>query len=256
MRIKQCIYDKNRMSKFYSFLEDNRLSGYKSSKDPVIFFGLYSRAQFRALRDHKGLVIIIWRGTDILKHKRLSDVIALRKNSIRHVAISSFIAKDLDKVGISYKFIPIPGVKINNISAEKLGDEIYAYFSKKRVSFYGGDIINRIKNKVPFKFNISTGSNDYTRDEILKLYNRSFIGLRLTEHDGIANQVIELGLMGRRCIHNGDQPNCIHWKTDEDIIESIMNESKKIGQNNLEIAKKVKDYMNIGRDWLDTEYWK
>ena len=256
MIISQCKYAEKRIDKFKSFLIDNELKDYCDIRAPAIFFGLYSPECFRTLRDHKGLSIVIWRGTDILKKNRLRGVVDLKRNNIKHVAISSFIAKDLKAVNVKYKLIPIPGVKIKDIPVEKLGDEVYAYMSAKRADFYGGPILKYIKDNIPFKMNINTSCNTYTRDQLMEVYKKSFIGLRLTKHDGVANQVVELGLMGRKCIHNGSHPNAVKWKKAKDIIKIINSESKKIGQINTELVANVKKYINIGSDWLNTEYWK
>ena len=255
MRITQCRYDPKRISKFKYFLDDNKLQNYNNKNAPAIFFGMYSGLCFKTLRDHKGLAIVIWRGTDTLKKNRLKSVIGLKNPNIKHVAISKFIIDDLKKYKLSYKFIPIPGVKINDIPVENLGNEIYAYISPKRFNFYGGHIINQIKDKIPFKININNSCDTYIREELMEVYKKSFIGLRLTEHDGIANQVVELGLMGRRCIHNGNHPNAVPWNSVEGIIKIIKNESLKIGQKDTVLATKVKEYINVDKQWLQTDYW-
>ena len=50
------------------------------------------------------------------------------------------------------------------------------------------------------------------------------MGLRLTNIDGLPNTVLEMGLMGRHCIHNGNTPNSLNYKSVEDIINHINNE--------------------------------
>ena len=256
MRITQCRYDEKRIDKFKYFLHDNQLKDYHDLHAPAIFFGLYSTSCFKTLKAHKGLSIVIWRGTDLLKKNRLKNVAGLKGKNIRHVAISSFIADDLKGVKLRYKFIPIPGVKIDDIPVEKLGNEVYAYMSAKRTNFYGGPILDYVKKHIPFKMNINSSCNKYTRDQLMEVYKNSFIGLRLTQHDGIANQVVELGMMGRKCIHNGNHPNAIRWKRAKDIIKTITQEGEKVGQINKDLSDEVKKYINVGKDWLNTEYWK
>jgi len=256
MRINQCRYDPKRISKFKYFLEVNKLRDYSDKKAPAIFFGLYSKLCFKDLRDHKGLAIVIWRGSDIFKKDRLQSVIKLNNNNIKHIAISRSIEQDLKAVKIKYKSVPLPGVKISDILPEPLGNEIYAYVSPKRFQFYGGHLLKQIKDRIPFKLNINTSCNKYTREQLMQVYKNSFMGLRLTEHDGIANQVIEMGLMGRVCVHNGNHPNAVLWKTVDDIVKVIEKEGLKIGSTQTMLSTAVKQYIDVNQKWLDTGYWR
>jgi len=89
----------------------------------------------------------------------------------------------------------------------------------------------------------------------MEFYKRSFIGLRLTQHDGLPNTVIELGLMGRRCIYNGDLINAINWRNIQDIIKIINTEKLKIGQINIQMANKMANSLNLDNSWLDEKFW-
>jgi len=258
MRIKQCEYAEARLGKFSYFLDKYKLKKYFSPNKPAIFFGMYSKIGLNVLKKHKSLAVVIWRGSDIISSKkRLESVIKIMKHNknIKHIAISNFIKKDLDAVKVPYKFIPITGSNLENFEACPLGDDVYIYAPNTRYNFYGGNYLDQIKGKCRFKINVSRSSNFYTKEELERVYRASFIGLRLTEHDGIANQVIEMGLMGRKCIHNGNQPNCIAWKNSEDILNAIEEESKHIGKTRQNVIDQIKKYVNIGDDWLNTEYW-
>lgn len=226
---------------------------YKDPFEPAIFYGMYQK-DVTVLEKHKGLAIVIWRGSDILKKKRLR--LAIKKRA-KHIAISSFITKDLKKAGVPYKFIPITGVDYSKFKPFVLGNEIYVYALKSRFDFYGGKIISKIKKRCKYKVNLVKESNMYSRKELFKIYSRCFCGLRLTPHDGVANTVIELGLMGRKCIYNGDTPNAIPWnrKNIDEILENINIESKKVGKTDFSTSSKVKKYISVGEDWLDTGYW-
>ena len=81
-------------------------------------------------------------------------------------------------------------------------------------------------------------------------YKSCFIGLRLTTHDGLPNTICELGLMGRRCIYNGQLPHSIPYSNADDIVESIEREFKSRNEDNTLIANDMYDYLNIGDDWL------
>jgi hypothetical protein len=254
MRIKQVYGNLKRMGRFMSFFDTYGLKFYNSKTEPAIFFGLYGKSDVKILRKHKGLAVLIWRGTDITKPGRLQQVKTM-KNNVRHVSISYFIDNDLKKAHVPHKFLPIPGSNISNINPEPLGNEIYVYLSYKRHKFYGGHIVDKISGDIPFKINIVKSNAGYSHEEILDIYKRCFLGLRLTEHDGIANQVIEMGLMGRCCVHNGNHPNAIKWNNAKDVIGIINKQSKRIGQIDSLMHDKVKKYLNIGEKWLQTEFW-
>jgi len=95
-------------------------------------------------------------------------------------------------------------------------------------------------------------------EKLRKIYERCFCGLRLTKHDGLPNQVIEMGVMGRRTIYNGDIPGSISWNKNniDEIIKNIDIESQKIGTINYEVSNNIKNFIDVKNDWLDTKFWK
>jgi hypothetical protein len=184
--------------------------------------------------------------------------LAKNKKKIKHVSISSFISKDLKKAGIDFKFIPIVGANMSDIKAEPLGDEIYTYIPKNRYKFYGGRIVEKIQKKCKHKINIIDGCYAYTRKNLMDVYRRCFYCLRLTEHDGLPNSVVEMGLMGRKSIYNGETPHSIKWNKNSinKIIEEIEKESTKIGTTQQFISSDMKKYIDINDEWLNTGFWK
>jgi hypothetical protein len=139
-----------------------------------------------------------------------------------------------------------------------LGDEIYAYVPDSAREFYGGDIIDKIAKKCRYKINVIRSSSQLSKEELKNTYKRCFCGLRLTPHDGIANTVMELGLMGRMCIYNGEVPNAIKW-VDGDIdgiVDNINKESCRIGCTNDDLSQKMKKFLDVGSDWLSTSFYK
>ncbi len=73
-------------------------------------------------------------------------------------------------------------------------------------------------------------------EEIPSIYKQCFLGIRLTQQDGNANTVQEMGLMGIKCVHNGEFPNAINWFNLNDIIKIINEEKKKIGKKDENLA--------------------
>jgi len=254
-KIKQC---KLRISqkKFRTFQKMHGLSDYTNPDEPAFFYGLY-RKDVDLMEEHKSLLVLIWRGSDIFQPGHL-EAVQKTKTNVKNVAISSFICEDLDKANIEYAYLPIVGRPMEDLKPCPLGDELYVYLPQTRHDFFNADIVNEIKKKCKYKVNIATHINHYTRKELLKVYKRCFCGIRLSNHDGLPNQVIEMGLMGRRCVHNGELPGSIPWdKNDVDsIIDNINNEASKIGSVNKKLYKKTKKLINIGNDWLYRDYWE
>ncbi len=257
MRILQCkMLNFNQEQRFKTFFKKYSLKKYNNLEKPTVFFSLWG---FRIIRSHKGFAVVIWRGTDILKMERRLKSIKKMKN-VYHIAISSYIAKDLEKYGIKYKFIPIVGVDLKYFKPCPMGDEIYTYIpthkTNKYYKRYGMKIVKKIEKRCKYKINIVDSSKKYNRKEMFDIYKRCFCGLRMTEHDGLPNQVIEMGLMGRRSFYNGDIPGSIKWNKNIDkIIYDIDEEAKKINTIDYSYIQKINRFIDVGGKWLYTEFW-
>ncbi len=259
MKIKQCyISVPVRRSCFKYFMKKHGFKRYTDPKKPAFFFGFYnSKEDVKTLKKHKNLAVLIWRGSDIFRRGHLR--FTKKRKHIKHIAISSFIAEDLDRNGIRYKFIPLISSNIDSLLPVPLGNEIYTYTvsNKDKRDIYGSHILKKVIKNCSYKINVVDRPGQLQHKDIIELYKKCFCGLRFTSHDGIANTVIEMGLMGRKCIYNGQGvPNAIPWCHDVTaIIRCIDKEASMIGQTNIPLASKVREYINIGTDWLKTEYY-
>ena len=244
--------------KFSYFFKKYSLKDYQNPKLPSIFFSLWNKG---ALKKHKSFALIIWRGSEILK---LGNKLAIfkKKKNIYHVAISSYIARDLEKYGIKYKYLPIVGLDMKYFKPCPLGKEIYTYipsnFSSKYHPRYGMKIVNQIKKMCKYKININNSPTNFKRKKIIDIYKKCFCSLRMTKHDGLPNQVIEMGLMGRKSFYNGDIPGSIKWKKNniDDILENIEKEAEKIGTTDTIYSKEISNFIDIHDCWLNTDFWK
>jgi hypothetical protein len=99
---------------------------------------------------------------------------------------------------------------------------------------------------VPYTI-IRAGSDTFTREQLVDVYAQCFVNLRLTPHDGCPNTNIEMGLMGRRSIYNGDLPCSIRWNTVDDICQSIEREYLRRDKNNKQITTIYKQFVNDER---------
>ena len=126
----------------------------------------------------------------------------------------------------------------NNILKLKIYED---FKNKNKYNTYGGSLIEKLIEK---NYKIIIGDGNIPSDNMFNIYKKTFICLRLTKHDGIANGINEAGLMGIKTLHNGDSPAAINYESLEHIIKSIENEKKKIGTIDYELAKKTKKYLD------------
>lgn len=230
----------------------------KPSNDPCVYFGCYSKGDLLSMLNNKSdFKILVYGGTDAMSESKLS---LLKKfPNLYHVAISDYIAKDLSKAGIPYKKVPITPIDHSklNITPEPLGNSIYIYNNSEAAKYkYGYKLYSAVQEAMPeFKFNIC-GHSDNSREELMKIYKECFIALRLIQHDGLSNSVVEMGLMGRRTIHNGGLPSSIAYDSNvESICKIIKEESKKIGTTDAKLATDTMNFLNNSRDWLKRSFW-
>jgi hypothetical protein len=228
--------------------------------EPLFMFGCYGGKQiWHALTHNSGgqLTVICWAGSDAMN---IPGGVFKEFPKIKHIAISKWIAADLGMLAIPCYRIPITPHDFSDIKPEPLGDSIYMYQPDK-LTYNGNGIYQKIKEALPdYKF-IECKFGDHTREEMIEIYKQCFIGLRFTEHDGLSNTVCELGMMGRMVINNGDIPNCIPYQSKDveylvGVITALNNVLRMKPNGTKNVAKKVKDYLNIGDNFLNTEYYE
>ena len=264
MRIRQMMcglgHFKNRLCEKYGFVP------YQNPDEPVIAFGMYYQGIINKVLHNNATVIIVWSGTDAYDFCYRPELLnwggLAQKKNIRHIATSKWISDDLGKCGVSHICLPVVAATIpkENFRPVPLGNKIYTYSFVKRPVLYGKEIIDTVKEKLSDIEFIDVKDEEFklphTPEEMPKVYEQCFMGLRPTVHDGCSSTVAELGLMGRRCIHNGWLPGSIHWYGVDDIVQSIREEQKKIGSTDKLLAKQIARYITVPDNWLDTEFYK
>jgi hypothetical protein len=223
------------------FNEKYGLKEIDNNTDNVVIFGMYNDVDYDFAKNHKGKVKVVWCGTDATRIKRVEEL-----RNYEHIAMSSFISNDLKQHKLKYTLVPVNPSNIN-INLERRGVCIYHYGDG---DVYGEQYINEIERRTGLKV-LHASKNEFSRGELMAIYKACFIGLRLTKHDGLPNTVIELALMGRRSIYNGELPNCIKWSGIDDICNSILEEYKIKDENNNHIQQDMINYLNISNDWLE-----
>jgi len=198
---------------------------YEDNKKPVIIFGIYKNIDRKIIRNHQGPIYILWGGTDINLDYKLGNVnynfIRTVSNIKLHYSISDSITNRLQKLNITnYKQIYFNLVDRSIFKPlNSYGDSIYIYdgYSKNNSDVYGGNLIKEIINRFPeFKF-IRSSTLNCSYEEMINVYRKIFLGIRLTKEDGNANTVQELEAMNIPIIHNSNTKVSLKWNTIDDV---------------------------------------
>lgn len=274
MRIRQayispCLkHFEDRFRTKYGLIED-----YHSRNSPIVFFGCYTSRTAKLALNHNSDVIIVWAGSDAkglyqylnrLKRDRIrTDAyrnLALRRN-VHHIAISKWIERDLLLCGFKFQSEPITPTSVEFCCTEtpKLGDCLYSYGLEEKPEVYNARATRKVLKCLPGieLVNLNLGDGTHSYKDMWKIYQKCFLGLRLTEHDGLPNSVVELGLMGRKCVFNGTTPNALLWSDINDVVETIREERMREDslKRRKKISKDMKEFLNVSDDWLNTRFY-
>ena len=282
IEIEQLYMTQHLRQGFYDRVKNSTgLRGYENDYLPAIFYGVWSDADLDTLRKNKSLKIIIWSGGDInaadyrdeyVREKVLSNVSEIKALSkVIHVSRSPFIARSLEEFGLPYIEAPFCPIDFDLYKPVTKGNSIYIYTAPSMESYYGSDWYDQVVEKykdINFIFACCKASDDfvkasgyqskydvryYEQEELIdKVYSQCFLALRLTIHDGIANTVQELGLMGIKSVHNGSGPSSLNYETLEDLYRHIDRERETIGTCDEVLANEVRRYLTLDKDFYKT----
>lgn len=241
-----------------------------SMREPTLFFGCAGKTQCDMVMAHQGFAVIVWAGSDsMLMDRRGGMAEYFRKNTDRifHIAHSHWIQSDLKQRNIPYIDRVIFPVEFDKaqFTVEPLGDCVYHYapVTKSREEFYGTTVVKKMmkmngNNHIlpPNKF-IITNAGAFPRDKIHLTYRRAFVGVRLTDHDNMALSCVEMGLMGRRSIFNGNIPGAIPYKLKEPghVMDLVLQEYQYSDPDRA-LAEEMWDFVQDDMTWLDTKYYE
>ena len=252
-------------------------------KLPVIVFGCYGGATKSDIMNHEGLCVVVWSGSDSVRlHEHPSFVKYCQSNAHRvfHIAHSHWIQTDLAHFGLKHIDKVIVPTNSDVYSFEKEAENyVYHYGTHQRMWYYGTEIINKIEKKwgqnMRYPGIIKTVQTAYSKKELYDKYKASFVGVRLTEHDNMAMSVVEMGLMGRRSIFNGNVPCAIpypcppydryepltrkQWVWQDEslvgIIEKMILDYWGTEPDRI-VAEEMREFVYDNEDWLDTKYYE
>ena len=258
---------------------------YTNKREPVVFFGMYGELAKLQAMNHTGLMVIVWSGSDSLRlHEVTGFVEWCKENEHRvfHIAHSHWIQTDLKYWGLKYIDRVVLPADLSVFKFEpEWGKSVYHYGAKQREWYYGTDIVKKLRKEwekpkgKPNRFHV-TCHGGYPTDQLIELYKDSFIGVRLTEHDNMALSAIEMGLMGRRTIFNGNIPGAINYSEKYDTYipeirqKSVHDKTGLIGEvrglilqawekwgegPDKLLAEEMREFVNDDMKWLETEYY-
>ena len=223
-------------------IEKYQLIPYENCIGEIVFMGMYREEDLVLLATHLGTSTIVWFGSDA---KDLPEDCIKFVQSSRNIAVSHQVQETLAAKGVDSIWCPINAVIPHHYPLVPNGDKIF-WYSGNSPEYYGQSLINEIKERIDIPI-IRAGHDTFTKDQLKDVYSQCFLNLRLTPHDGCPNTNIEMGLMGRRSIYNGDLPASIPWQSVDDICQSIRIEYLSRNVENAYISKIYHNFVNYER---------
>jgi len=270
-----------KMLKKYGF------SGYYdpySKKDrnlAVVFFGCYGKGTKSDIMNHPGLIVIVWSGSDSTRlHEYGLFVQFCLENTDRvfHIAHSHFIQTDLKAFNIPYIDRVVFPVDLSGFKFEHwVGTKVYHYGSKDREWYYGSHLMRKLRNQweksQAYPSVVITNYGGYGQEELYEIYKDCFVGVRLTEHDNMALSCVEMGLMGRWSIFNGNIPCAISYGQnytkydpgtrrqwvyqDESLLSKVSTMILELDrQPDRLLAEEMREFVHDDEQWLHTKFYE
>lgn len=208
---------------------------------------------------HTGLAVVIWAGSDsITIPAYLSDYCKKNEHRIFHLAYSHWIKADLDKAGIKYIIKPIFGMNPHEFKFTGIqGTSIYHYFAhKERRTFYGETYLREIDKRYPALTFTFVTHGQHRRHALQSVYDNCYMGARLTPHDQMALSVVEMGMLGKRSIFNGNLPCAIDYKSNEEVEEFLLQSFASPPEPDRELAQEMREFTYDDEKWLNTEFYE
>jgi hypothetical protein len=227
------------------------LSEFTDWDQPVVLYGMYKDEDFKALKKIKGGVIV-WCGTDAKVMTALRAAILNSRPDVRSYAKNKQVYESLKRYGVKSEVLPITSTDLN-IQVKPRGECVYCYIcsdNDKMYAKYKMAILKKLARELKYKF-IFTTIKKYKPKDLMRVYEKCFIGVRLLDHDGLSNSILEMGLMGRRTISNSGSPATIPWGSYKGLKANIIKEFQRRKQDNRPIHDEVLKFIDIGEKWLE-----
>jgi hypothetical protein len=224
-------------------IEKYGLMPYLDWTDECVFFGMYREKDFnKIILQHPSRSAIVWFGSDALNlPTEWIDYVKQTTN----ISVSKQVQATLKEKGIDSIYRPINAVIPNQFPNVTNGDNLFWYYGNAP-EFYGLNLIDEIEQRLSIPI-VRVGYNELNKTELINVYKQCFLNLRLTPHDGCPNTNIEMGLMGRKSIYNGDLPCSINWDSIDSICETIETEYQNRKNDNTIISEQFINFTKYER---------
>jgi len=239
----------------FPFLANLNLLPITQYDDSAILFGMYNDRDWEALAKLQSHVTIFWAGVDS-HHIRNAQLIKQKK--CRNIACTTETANNLRTKGLDCEILNIGHFFFSKnalFSPTIKQDKIYSYIPHHRQQYYNKPMVDSLNlgNQL-LVGNFANGINQkaWENGKGLDYYSQCYLGLFLCTGSGGGTGIIEMGLCGLKVITNVlKAPHTIPWKSKQDILDIIQSEKNTIGDKDVNLAERV-------RDWLcpDAEFLK
>ncbi len=265
MKIRQGHIRRSLGEQFPDFMARWGLVPYYDRRQPAVFFGCYGDRELTLMKRHVAPALVVWLGGDFALHGH-RELFRHRPDQFTHIAIGKWLEADLAAAELPYKRVNLIGSPLlRTLKPVPLGSAVYSYIphGNGKADNYGAEMLAEVQRLRPdVEYIVHTNRPRRTmgrtivnvpREQMPEVYARCCLGLRFTAHDGGAETAVELGIMGRHCVHNGDIPNGIRWTGADDAVRAIDLALGSVGQTNEALGAEVRDHLQWDDDWLEVE---
>jgi len=239
------------------FLRRWKLKEYNNPNEPSLFVGLYSNKDVDTFTNHKSYKVLYFAGNDLQPPQLKIASQTPHTSCIGYGA--DWLYKTLDSYNIPYTKTRILLKSFDDFIPTPLGENIYVYkgLNGNRPDHYKWKEIVQPLQQVFGEDRIIFSQNLPLKELQEKYYNDCFVYIRPNPMGG-GTAMFELGHMGRRTItnHHSDFSMCSGYKNINEMLDLIMEESKKIGTIQPQIAKELKSMFDHKGDWLNLNHYK
>lgn len=231
---------------------------YVDTTKPTLFYGFFFGRDWKAVLNHKGKRACLWSGSDALGKERVK--LLTQQKDILHLVSSKWVENDLKWCTNNYVVVPRINSSLEHWKPCPLGKRIYWANSlePKYGSQYRDALIEEFGHDT-FIFSNAHGdfsNTTHTFKDMYDVYEKCFVGLRLTERDGCPQTVMEMGLMGRPVIWNGDSPNACNYESIEDIVRTIRDAQTAREWHWKELGMDMANYLSIDLQKVIEDYFE
>lgn len=233
-KINRIIFSKN-VSNLENII-NKKYNFYDNLSNNIIYFGVYSKEDIDILHSLKENKYILFKNVDIdilFSDKKLKEYFD-EVNNKYILSCSQNVSDRLKHYGY-YDYIDIEIDLVDNEifkNVENKGNSIFINngFNKNKPYYYGKNIIDELVERNPNYNYIYSNELDISYDKMIEIYKKCFIGLRVSNGEGLCLMENEMYSMGIKTINN-NSVNGLKWKSVEDIETIIKNEYLKIIDN-------------------------